>query len=106
MKHPLPAIELDGERRHALGDDADVVADALDLNIGVAAVVFGAFCDPLNVATQAVNVATQVVNLATQVVNLATQVVNLATQAMNVATQVVNLVAQAVDPAAQAFDCF
>ena len=99
MKHPLPAIELDGERRHALGDDADVVADALDLNIGVAAVVFGAFCDPLNVATQAVNVATQVVNLATQVVNLATQ-------AMNVATQVVNLVAQAVDPAAQAFDCF
>lgn len=62
----LPSIELDGERRNPFGDDADVVADALELDIRVAPVVFGPFCDPLNLATQAVNLATQANDLMAQ----------------------------------------
>src|SRR4029078_7426442 len=46
----LLPIELDGERRDAFCDDADVVADALELDIRVAAIVFDTLCEPLNLA--------------------------------------------------------
>ena len=47
----LLPIELDGERGYAFCDHADVVADPLDLDVGVAAIVFVAFGDPMNLTT-------------------------------------------------------
>ena len=47
----LLPIERDGERGYAFCDHADVVADPLDLDVGVAAIVFVASGDPMNLTT-------------------------------------------------------